>query len=638
MSPMFVRFLFSSVLLSAAASVTFAAPQSEVQQLSGLSLAQLSRVEVTSVTKHPQSLGTAAASVYVITHDEILRAGAHTIPEALRLAPNLQVSESGSSGYAISARGFLGNPPDQAFANQILILIDGRSVYSPLFSGVFYDQLDVMMDDVDRIEVISGPGATLWGANAVNGVINIITRPARDTEGTLVSSVGGTGGGVLGMRYGAAFSDAGAYRVYANGLQKGSLELADGSSAQDRWRHGQAGFRNDWSSNQEAFTVQGDVYRATEDQPAAAEVALSGANALARWRHTGARSTWELQGYFDHSETGPPASGAGFVLNTYDLQLQNTLQAADALQIVWGAGERLNSYHIANSPTFFFQPSHRELTLTELFAQGTLALTAHLDAVIGLKAEDDPFSGWVLMPNLRLGWSLAEDQLIWASAARAVRSPTPFDVDVMEKLGSLLYLRGNPDFQDVKVDTYELGYRGSASRWLTLSATAYYSVYDNLRSIEPTPVVTLPLFWGNMIEGPTYGVEAWATFQLTPWWQLSPSIHTFHERLHFKPGASGLLTTTQNGDDPASAEMLKSSMNLGTRLTLDAMLRHVATLPAPYVPAYTELRVRFGWQASRAWELGLVGNNLLHNRHEEFPTGEYIDRSVALEVRWKPEN
>ncbi|MBV8495720.1 MAG: TonB-dependent receptor [Gammaproteobacteria bacterium] len=625
------------MLLFAATSTAFADPESAVKQLSGLSLAQLSHVEVTSVLKRAQTLGTAPASVYVITRDEIVRAGAHTIPEALRLAPNLQVSASSSTSYAISARGFIGNPATQAFANQILILIDGRSVYSPLFSGVFYDQLDVMLDDVDRIEVISGPGGTLWGANAVNGVINIITRSAQDSRGALLSAAGGAGGGVLGMRYGAPLGGAGAYRVYANGFQKGALELADGSSAHDGWRHGQAGFRNDWSADRDAFTVQGDVYRATENQAGTAETALSGANVLARWRHAGERSSWDLQGYFDHSETGQPAGGAGFVLNSYDLQLQNLLRASDALQIVWGVGERLNSYHIANSATLLFEPSHRALTLTEVFAQGTLALATNVEFILGLKLEDDPYSAWISMPNIRLGWNISERELLWASAARAVRSPTPLDVDVMEKLGSELFLRGNPNFQDVKVDTYELGYRGTLSRWLTLSATAYYSVYDNLRSVEPAPIVFLPVEWGNMIEGPTYGTEAWATFQLTPWWHLSPSIRTFHERLRFKPGASGLLTATQNGDDPGSAESLKSSMNLGARATLDAMLRHVATLPSPYVPAYTELRVRLGWQASHAWELGVVGNNLLHSRHEEFPTGEFVARSVALEVRWKPD-
>jgi iron complex outermembrane recepter protein len=630
MLQLFARTVFTTLLLLGATAVAFAADESEVRQLSGLSLAELSRVEVTSVSKHAQTLGASPASVYVITREEILRAGAHTIPEALRLAPNLLVAES---------RGFIGDPATQAFANQILILIDGRSVYSPLFSGVFYDQLDVMLDDVDRIEVISGPGATLWGANAMNGVINIVTRSARDTTGVLVSAAGGTGGGVIGMRYGSAAGDAGAYRVYANGLQRGSLELADGSSAQDRWRHGQVGFRSDWSSGRDDFTVQGDAYRVTENQVGAPEVPLSGANVLARWRHTQERSSWELQGYFDHSESGQPVNGAGFVLNTYDVQLQNTVRVSDALQIVWGAGERLNSYHVANSPTFLFEPWHRGLTLTELFAQGTLAVAPNLDLIVGLKVEDDPFSGWVPLPNARLAWSVADGQFLWACAERAVRSPTPFDVDVMEKLGTQLFLRGNPAFRNVEVDDFELGYRGSVTPWLTLSATAYYSVYDNLRSIEPnSPAVFLPVAWGNMIEGRTYGTEAWATFELASWWHLSPSIRTFDERLHFRPGASGLLGVTQNGDDPASSESLKSSMNLGTRVTVDAMLRHVATLPDPYVPAYTELRLRLGWQASRELELGLVGNNLLHNRHEEFPTGEYLARSVALEVRWKPED
>jgi iron complex outermembrane recepter protein len=629
-----VRILIGLLALTGAAAARAAGES--VQQLGSLSLAELTQVEVTSVSKRAQPLNSSPAAIYVITEEEIHRSGLHTLPEILRLAPNLQVHQLSTSNYQVTARGLVGNPGDQAFSNKLLILIDGRSVYSPLFSGVFFDQLDVMSEDIERIEVISGPGATLWGANAVNGVINIITRDAHASGGGLLRLEGGDRTDSAAARYGGGAGDALAYRVYAAGFRRAPLELADGSSAHDRFEHGQAGFRSDWQTVHDSLTVQGDAFRGTEEQPAALEVPTTGANLLGRWQHYSPFSVWQLQTYIDHQQVGQPLGGAGFVLTTYDLELQQNLMIGSRARLVWGAGERLSDYHIDTTPSYYYVPPHRWLRLTNLFAQGSFSLRPQVELTAGLKLEDDPYAGWSAMPDLRLAWTLDTRNFLWAAVSRAVRSPTPFDTDVREAFGGMLALTGKPNFATEKLWAYEAGYRVHPSEWLNLSLSAYYNVYDDLRTIEPASSQALfPIHWDNLIAGHTYGILAWADLEVAPWWRLSPSVRTYHAQLHFRPGASGILGVAQAGDDPGSMASLKSSMNLGTHLTFDAYLRHVANLPDPYAPAYTELGARLAWVLSREAELALQGSNLLHARHQEFalPYGELIRRGVSLEAR-----
>ncbi|MBV9345776.1 MAG: TonB-dependent receptor [Gammaproteobacteria bacterium] len=634
-----------ALLAIPASALAVETPPESLEELGRMSLSELTHVEVTSVSKSPQTLSTAPAGIYVITQEEIHRSGLHSLPEILRLAPNLQVHQESSSGYEITARGLVGNPPDQAFSNKLLILIDGRSVYSPLFSGVFFDQLDVMSEDIERIEVIDGPGATLWGANAVNGVINIITRDAQSSTGTLLRAEGGDRTQSLAARYGASASDALSYRVYGTGFVRGSLEQScapqassctEGGSAQDHWSRAQAGFRTDWKSTLDSLTLQGDAYRGTEHQLGASEVALMGANVLGRWQHYSAYSLWQLQAYVDHSQTGHPVNGAAFVLTNYDVELQNNRLWGARTELVWGIGERLSDYHLETTPTLYFVPPHRWLDLTNVFVQGSYAVTPELKLTAGSKFEHDPYSGWSVMPDARLGWSPDSRNYVWLAASRAVRAPTPFDTDVRETVGGIVFLTGKPDFRTEKVTAFETGYRTEPSTWLNVSASVFYSLYDDLRSIEPaSATVFLPIHWDNRIAGHTHGVVAWADVQVTPWWRLSPSVRTFRAALHFEPGASGLLPLSQAGDDPGSSWGLKSLLNLGPRVTLDGFLRHVENLPDPYAPEYTELDARLGWVVGKQAELSLHGTNLLHRRHLEFPAGygAFIERGVALEAR-----
>ena len=622
-------------MMLALAPAIHAAPDPDLSQLS---LQQLANLEVTSVAKAPQPLQQAPAAIYVITHDDIVRAGVTSIAEALRLAPNLTITQLTASNYVAGARGFAGNPADQSFSNKLLILIDGRSVYSPLFSGVYLDAQDVMLQDIDRIEVISGPGATLWGANAVDGVINIITRPAYLTNGTLVGAEGGNLEQDLSVRYGGKIDDQTAFRVYGKTFERDSLENPDGSSAHDDWYRTQGGFRIDRSQAADTLTLQGDCYRALENDANQGDNLLSGANVLARWQHHSGSSDLQLQTYFDQTETFAPHDGSAFVLHTWDVEFQQALSFASQ-KLVWGAGERLYSYDINNTATFLFVPSSRNLTLANLFAQDTFRLGPQLKLTAGLKLEDDPYAGWQLQPDARLAWEVSAHHELWAAASSAVRSPTPFDEDVLEKLGTTLYLRGDSSFEPERVSAYEVGYRATPANALILSASFFYNDYENLRSIEPaSSQAFVPLHWANGIEGHTSGIEAWAQWQVIPWWRLSPGVRTLHKDLAFEPGASGLLGISQTGDDPSSQILLNSSMDLPSRLTFDATLRRVGSLPDPAFPSYTELNARLGWHANRVLEVAVIGANLLHARHLEFPApyGEEIPRSVLLQLQWHP--
>jgi len=611
---------------------------SGTEQLAQMSLQQLSSLEVTSVAKTPQTLSEAPAAIYVITHDAIVRSGATSLPEALRLAPNLEVTQVSASDYVVSARGFDGAPQAQNFSNKMLILIDGRSVYSPLYSGVYLDADAVLLRDVDRIEVISGPGAALWGANAVNGIINIITRSARATAGTYASLGGGNLTEQLEAQYGGDAGDSAAFRIYARGVKRGAMQLADGSSAHDDWAKTETGFRADWSHAQDALMLEGDAERALENQPTPGEgdLLVAGADVLGRWLHSFESSQLQVQAYMDQSERREPFGGLGFVLHTYDLSLQQNLTLGAAGELVWGAGERVDQYSIANTFALAFLPARRALTLGNLFAQETYPAGADLKLIAGAKLEDDPFAGWQFQPDARLAWTPRDELLLWAAVSRAIRSPTPFETDVVERIGPNIGLVGNPGFRPERVTAYEFGYRGTPTSTLSLSLSGFYNVYGELRTIEPTAVTFFPLTWGNLMRGDTYGVEGWADWQVLDWWRLSPGFRTLTEHLSFEPGASGILGTAQAGDDPRAQLNLTSSMTLPGRLDLDATLRHVDALPDPALPGYWELSARLGWRLTSTLELSVTGSNLLHARHLElpFPYGEYIDRSVFARIDW----
>jgi iron complex outermembrane recepter protein len=627
-----------SLLLPSLHSTLARADAGPADDLARMSLGELANIEVTSVSKSSEGLQRAPAAIYVITHDDIQRSAATNIPEALRLAPNLLVTQTASSAYVISARGFGGNSNAQNFANKLLILIDGRSVYTPLFSGIYANTLDVLLEDVDRIEVISGVGATLWGANAMNGVINIITRASYLTQGSFVDAAAGNQVQELGARYGDRINGDATFRAYGFEFHRGAMELADGTTAHDGWSKGQGGFRTDWSTDRDSLTVQGDFYRGTENVLDNSDGMLFGGNLLARYQNHGARSDLQVQAYVDQNEQFGPAGGTAFVVHTYDLEIQQTIAAGAANRIIWGGGERVYTYGITNTASLLFEPQSRDLTLGDAFIQDTLALASSLNFIFGIKFEDDPFAGWTPLPDARLSWDINGHATLWAAASRAIRSPTPFDDEVVEKSGPLTYLEGNANFRPEEVTAYEIGTRAQPSPDVSLSVAAFYNVYDDLRTIEHVAAGSFfPLYWANLMRGDTYGIDAWGNWQINGWWRLSPGVTWVRERLEFRAGASQLLGIAQAADDPSSHATLTSSMSFTHHTNFDASLRYVGALPDPGLQHYYELDARYGWQVSEKVNLSLSGTNLLHERHTELPApyGEQITRSVMAEARWK---
>jgi len=626
-----------AILLSSVSLLPAHAQQVADADIQQLSIEQLADVEITSVSKAPQPLSTAAAAVYVISHDDVIRSGATSVPEMLRLAPNLEVMQTSPASYEITARGFNGNNAAQNFPDKLLVLIDGRSVYTPLYSGVYWDMQDVLPEDVERIEVISGPGGTLWGANAVNGVINIITRKAADTQGGLLTVGVGDQYSSSAVQYGGSLADNVDYRLYAKDFWQRAFDSSAGTSAHDSWTKPQGGFRVDWDQTQDQVTLQGDIYSGAEGQLGAPDQIIGGGNFTAHWQHKlDDNSSFQLLTYYDETQRNVTDAG-GFVLNTYDIEGQHNFSLGSWNNIVWGAGDRILQYGITNqegtASSLLWQPGHRTLNLGDIFAQDRIPLADTVELTVGLKLENDPYSGISPMPSGRLSWQVAPDHMVWGAVSRAVRSPTPFDTDVVEKLDTTTFLTGNANFLPEQVTAYELGYRGQLFSRVSLSVSVFDNLYDDLKDIEPTPVTTLPLLWANTLKGNVHGVEAWASFQALDWWRLDLGFNAQHEDLSFQPGSSKLLGIAQAGDDPHHQASLRSSMNLPYDLNFDADFRYVGALPNPALPEYVELNSRLAWKISDTLSVALAGYNLLHGHHLEYVGGDEIRRSVYFETR-----
>lgn len=625
-----------------AAGLTFGltgfAPRAQARDdataLNRLSLAELGEVPVTSVSKEPLPVHDAAAAVYVITRQEILRSGATSLFEALRLAPNLLVTQLSATDYALSVRGFGGNPDAQNFANKLLVLIDGRSVYSPLYSGVYADAQDVLLEDVERIEVNSGPGATLWGANAMNGVVNIVTRPALATQGEVLTLGAGNREQHGSFRHGGRLGETASYRVYGKAFNRGETETATGRGRDDDWYRGQGGFRVDWARGDDEVDVQGDAYRGKTSQGDTGWGTVDGANLLSRWQRATATGALQVQAYIDHTSRDAPGNTPRFTLRTYDIEAQQTLDLGARHRVIWGAGYRLNDYAIGNGQSLAFVPDERGLAIVNVFAQDTVSLGRRLRLTLGIKLENHTYGDWELQPDLRLAWRASDTTLLWTALSRAIRATTPFDRDVVERIGGQDILIGNRDFQPESLTAWELGYRAAPWTRLNLEASLFVHDYEDLRTVELGD--RTPLTWRNGLAGKTYGLQAWARWQVTDWWRLTPGLTLLREDLEFDDGAVRLLGTRQAGNDPAGHGTLNSSMDLGERLSLDATLRHVGRRRDPGFDAYTELGARLAWRGAQRLELSITGYNLLHDHHAEYPApqGAEIGRSLLFQARW----
>jgi len=623
-------------LLSVAAAGEAAGQQlAAVEDLGRLSIDELANLQITSVTRQPQPLSQAAAAVYVITNDDIRRSGSASLAEALRLAPNLQVARVSSSTYAISARGFNHNT---ATANKLQVMIDGRVVYTPLYAGVFWDQQDVPLADIDRIEVISGPGGAVWGSNAVDGVINIITKSSRDTQGALVDLQGGTLTRTATARYGGKLGEDASFRVYAMGAKRDSLETAAGTATRDSWDKLQGGFRTDWSRNSDSLTLQGDIYNAvTQDVPGMLQNnAVSGGNLIGRWtRQFGSGSMLQTQIYYARS-VRETTSGIRSSVHTYDLDFQYSFVPASGQTIILGAGDRVTEDDFIGGPgTSFLDPAEKRLNLANVFLQDEIALAPDLTLTLGIKAEHNDYTGMEYMPDARLGWRVTGSNLLWAAVSRAARMPSRFDTD-LRATGTFA---GGPDFTTEYLTAYELGYRGQPSRAISFSLSAFYNVYDHLRTVEASTPSIFPLIVLNNMKGATYGVELWGNYALTDQWRLSAGLSTLRKDLRLETGSRDIFGVRFAGNDPAYQASFRSSMDVMKDVELDIDFRAVDDLPSPRIPGYVEADVRLGWRVTNALELAVVGSNLLHARHTEFVNpslpAEEIPRSISASARWR---
>ena len=496
----------------------------------------------------------------------------------------------------------------------------------------------MLPEDIDRIEVISGPGATLWGANAVNGVINIITRKSSLTQGGYAEITAGDQQRSISLRYGGRVGETLTWRLYGRDLIANDTVTTAGVGAHDQLNKPQTGFRMDWTpSPVDAVTLQGDAYRGTDGQGATPDEVVRGQNVTARWTRQGeGGSSLQVQGYIDHTARSTEGMG-DLALNIYDLDVQYAAAPGGRQQWVVGAGVRANHYRINSTGGLLFTPTGRTLNQGNVFVQDSIAITSSVRLMLGVKVEGDPYLGPQVLPSVRVSWKPNASILLWAAASRAIRSPSPFDRDVVEILGGSPFLIGGHDFQPETLKAYELGGRFQISSHASLSVSTYYNDYDNLRSIEITPVTVFPLVWGNGIAGHTYGLEAWGDYQILPWWRLTAGVNLLRKDLHFKPGSAGLFGVKQAGDDPGHQVFVGSSMNLGRRVTFDANLRSIGALPNPAVPAYTELNLRLAWMVTSKVQLSINGANLLHDHHQEFPgpQANAIPRAVSAGLQWR---
>lgn len=616
-----------------------AAESPSIQNLAGLTIEELSNIEITSVSRHAEKLSSAPASIYVITAEDIRRSGVTSLAEALRLAPNLQVARVNTGSYAISARGF-----NNGIGNKLLVLIDGRTVYTPLFSTVNWDAQQVMLEDVERIEVISGPGATLWGANAVNGVINVTTRAAQDTQGGLVAAGAGNREKDVAARHGGKFGQDGSYRVYGIGFTRDNTVRSNGDAVADGRQTSQVGFRTDWGVSSHGFTLQGDAYQGRSDPGPLGAPKISGANLLTRWNEQlSDGSNFHLQAYYDHTERDDPLTYKDQA-DIFDLEFQHAFSLGGKHSVLWGGGYRYargdtqTHFNSVNPLPQVFMPASRNLQWGNLFVQDEVSLNPDLSLTLGLKAESNVYTGVEYLPSARLAWKLGSDQLLWGAISRAVRAPARLDRDFYLYLslpGHALIpvIKGGPDFQSEIAKVIEIGYRAQPKSTLSYSITGFYSIYDKLRSGQPPPA-----FVQNMMEGSTYGLEAWCTIQATQDWRLSGGWTELRENLKIKPGSLDPTGPSALGNDPKHTWQLRSALNLTDRHQLDFTLRHVSALPNPAVPSYSALDGRFSWQLRRDLEVSLSMKNIFDSGHSEFSsaaTASEYGRSVFLKVLWR---
>jgi iron complex outermembrane recepter protein len=614
-----------SLLLSAGCSLAAWGASEDLKlasNLADLSLEQLTQITVTSASRRDEKLVYAPASIYVITRDDIRRSGATSIPEALRIAPNLHVARADTNQYAISSRGF-----NNTLANKMLVLIDGRTIYTPLFSGVFWEAQDVLLEDVDRIEVISGPGSTLWGANAVNGVINIITLPAGQSQGALAYGVAGPLERGAAVRHGGALG-GGHYRAYLKYAERDGRKTATGAEVRDESRIWSGGFRADWGGAAQTITLQGDAYTGEVVQSPGRD--YSGANLLARWTKTlGSDSRLRVQAYWDRTERRHFGTFEEH-LDTLDLEAQHDSKPLRRHHLVWGFNHRHARDDVENSPAQAFLPADRTLRWTSAFMQDDVALTERLTLTLGVKAERNPYTGTEWLPNARMAWQHAPGHLVWSAFTRAVRAPSRIDRELFIPGNPPFALIGSPLFESEVANVGEIGYRAQFSPDVSASATVFHHRYPNLRSVR---LAGRPTF-ANDIEGTVRGIEAWGSWRVTQDWRLSGGVVVQDIERRVKAGAVDLGGLPSLGNDPERSVKLRSSWSPHRDVDIDVLVRYYGPLQNT-VPGYTSVDLRIAWRPTRNLELSVTAQNAADRDFFEWQNRVVNERNVFLKVSWR---
>jgi iron complex outermembrane receptor protein len=651
--------ILAIILASAGATQSQTVPPRDLTQFS---LEDLMNVQVTSVSKKEQKLSKAGAAIYVINQEDIRRSGATNIPDLLRMVPGVHVAQINGHTWAISIRGFT-----DKYGDKVLVMIDGRSVYTPLTSGVNWDQQDVPLEDIERIEVIRGPGGTVWGANAVNGVINIITKNSNATLGGLIRAGAGAKESLEGLiQYGGRIDAKGTYRVFGDYTNLGNAPAPTAQAVTDGWHKTHAGFRSDWDlSPRDKLTVQGDLFKSREaqtldtlivdDHPREAviddQITVAAGNVLGRWDHTLVNgSSTSLQVYYDRNDR--VERGLGETRNTADVDFQHHLTMGSRNTIVWGGGYRVTTDSLTPGYAVRYQPDRRTDNLFSTFVQDEIGLTRSLSLTVGTKLEHNSYIGLEYEPSAQLVWNLTDRQALWASVSRAIRQPARADSDIRVDVAlipldqgggiGIVELTGNPSRKAEQLYDFEIGYRAQVTPRLSLDITTFSSYYHGLQTQEPqdpffttgpSPSYTvLPFLFSDNAHAHNYGAEVFANWNVTRRWRISPGynyiqMHVAGDLSSQDPNAGEIAN-----ESPKHQFQIRSFLNLTRRLEWDGAVYQVGRLKdggyGP-TPSYTRLDSRLGWRLGESLNLSIVGQNLLSPAHAEYHDAFSILHSLA---------
>jgi iron complex outermembrane recepter protein len=624
-----LRLLAAVVCLAAggvSASAQTAPSQPRPADLKALSIEELMEVDVSVAGRRTERVADAAAAVSIISREDIRRSGVNSLPEALRLANAMFVGRASNGTWAISPRGFATET-----SNKLLVMIDGRSIYSPLFSGMFWDEHDLVLEDIDRIEVVRGPAAALWGANAVNGVINIVTRHASQTRGALVSvRTGNVERASASARYGADLGRRGAYRVFSRYTYRDQARLATGEPAGDEWSFGHAGFRLDFEGLHE-LSAQGQIYVGRRGQFIGDDINMGGGHLLGAWRRRLAPdSDLSVQVYFDRRHRRVPPTFEEW-RNTFDAELQHRFTAGGRHQLVLGAGYRLTSDDTVPTPGLAFVPEDRSWSLLSGFVNDQVLLVPdRLMLTLGVRVDRSEFTGAEVQPTARLRWTPGRPHTLWAAVSRAVRTPSRLDRDTRVFAGGVLVSAGSDGFRAENVVAWEAGYRLRPMPNLVVDLATFRNRYHDLRSREIFPGQSPQLVVGNTLRARSSGLETVVSYQPVPALRTFLSYTFFDLESSRAPGSRDLAGIAPEANDPRHFVAFRWTTDVSPNVEIDGALRRIGALPYAPIPAYTEGHLRLGWRVAPDWEVSFIGRDLLHERHVEFasPTAPRI---VALE-------